>query len=532
MASPTAPADLDAYLAGFDWHPEPELIGYRVEGGSRAALERLGTDTWKAALDYLYGIAVERAMGDPSPYDEARQHYYAPSAGGPGPAPRDPSRAADVIAEFGARIAGGLMNSQHPRQFGYFTPPPLPMSIMGELLAQVANQGVDVWHAGPFAAFVEEEVVRWLCDLVGYDARGFGLLTSGGVMANFMAMTLARDLHLGRLRGLGGPPRGKDLEGARVYTSDQTHFSIARALDELGFPTDTLVVLPADDDFHLRGAAVAAAVARDRAAGLTPFAIAAVAGSTNTGSVDAIGELADVGAAHGLWLHVDAAYGGAARLSARDAARVMDLDRADSVTVDPHKWFFQAYDIGGLLVRDGTQLAAVFGGRAPEYYRGGETLAGDAVEDGAEDHDEDHAGQLNFYKLSFEGTRRWRALKLWMTWKHLGTTGFGRLIERTDDLAAALARRCAEAHDFEATPAIPELSVVCFRHVPEALRDDPTALDAHQDRLQAALEASGDGWLTTTRLHGSTWLRAGIVNYLSTEDDLDQLLATLRRLAA
>ena len=124
---------------------------------------------------------------------------------------------------------------------------------------------------------------------------------------------------------------------------------------------------------------VAAAVARDRAAGLTPFAIAAVAGSTNTGSVDAIGELADVAEAEGLWLHVDAAYGGAARLSTRDADRVPDLDRADSVTVDPHKWFFQAYDIGGLLVRDGTHLAAVFGGRAPEYYRGGETPAAGAA---------------------------------------------------------------------------------------------------------------------------------------------------------
>ena len=198
-----------------------------------------------------------RAMGDPSPYDAARRRYYGPDATGPGPAPLTPTPAADVIAEFSDRLAGGLMNAQHPRQFGYFTPPPLPMSIMGELLAQVANQGVDVWHAGPFAAFVEEEVVRWLCDLVGYGEGSFGLLTSGGVMANFMGMTLARDLHLGKLRGLAGPPRGKDLDGARVYTSDQTHFSIARALDELGFPPETLVVLPADDDFHLRGAAVA-----------------------------------------------------------------------------------------------------------------------------------------------------------------------------------------------------------------------------------------------------------------------------------
>jgi glutamate/tyrosine decarboxylase-like PLP-dependent enzyme len=520
---PTAPPDIDAYLARFDWHPEPELIAYRDEGASREALARLGETTWAAALDFLYGKAMVRAMGDPSPYDASRRRYYGPDVTGPGQAPSHATPAADVIAEFTDRLAGGLMNAQHPRQFGYFTPPPLPMSIMGELLAQVANQGVDVWHAGPFAAFVEEEVVRWLCDLVGYDAGSFGLLTSGGVMANFMGMTLARDLHLGKIRGLAGAPRGRDLEDARVYTSDQTHFSIARALDELGFPPETLVVVPADVDFHLRGAVVADAVARDRSAGLAPFAIAAVAGSTNTGSVDAVGELADLAAAEDLWLHVDAAYGGGARLSARDKGRVPDLERADSVTVDPHKWFFQAYDIGGLLVRDRRALGAVFGGRTPEYYRGGET----AETTSDDDH---HDDQLNFYKLSFEGTRRWRALKLWMTWKHLGTTGFGRLIEANDDLAAHLAARCAESDDFEAVPARPELSVVCFRHTPPGLTG--ADLDVHQDRLQAALEASGDGWLTTTRLRGGTWLRAGIVNYLATEDDIDHLLSTLRRLAS
>src|SRR4029079_2687476 len=278
----------------------------------------------------------------------------------------------------------------------------------------------------------------------------------------------------------------------------------------------------------LRGEPVAAAVARDRADGLTPFAIAAVVGSTNTGSVDAVGGLADIADAEDLWLHVDAAYGGAARLSKSDGARVTDLDRADSVTVDPHKLFFQAYDIGGLLVRDGAHLAQTFGGRAPEYYRGGETPS--------RDDDHVHGEQLNFYKLSFEGTRRWRALKLWMSWKHLGTDGFARLIEANDDLAALLARRCAESDDFEAIPTVPELSVVCFRHLPggrpTALALAPGELDAHQDRLQATLEASGDGWLTTTRLRGATYLRAGIVNYLSTETDIDRLLATLRRLAA
>ena len=514
----------DDYLERFAWHPEPELIGFRDAAASREGVRRLGEATWAVAVDYLYEQAAKRAMGAAHDYETARATFFA-DAPGPSPAPRAPSTSAEVLDEFERRLAATQLNSQHPRNFGYFTPPPLLMSIAGELLAQITNQGVDVWHAGPTGAFVEEEVVRWLADLVGYGSDSFGLLTSGGVMANFMAMALARDIHLPRLRGLDRPPRGRHLEGVRVYASDQTHFSIARALDELGFPSDTLVVVAADGDFRLRGAPVAEVIARDRAAGLTPLAISAVAGSTNTGAVDRVPELADVAERERLWLHVDAAYGGAARLSRTLAARVPGLERADSVTVDPHKWFFQAYDIGGLLVRDGDHLAETFGARRPEYYRDAE---------GA-DHDED-AGQLSFYKLGFEGTRRWRALKLWLSWKHLGSEGLARLVETTVDLAEHLARRCAEADDFEALPEVPELSVVCFRHLPggrdAALALPPGELDAHQDRLQAALEESGDGWLTTTRLRGATWLRAGIVNYLATEDDIDRLLDTLRGLAA
>ena len=247
----------------------------------------------------------------------------------------------------------------------YFTPPPLVASIAGEVLAQWTNQGVDVWHAGPTAAFVEEEVIRWLCDLVGFGDGSFGLLTSGGVMANFIGMALARDVHVPRITGASEPPRGRALEGLRVYTSDQTHFSVGRALDELGFPPETLVVLPSDERFRLHAEPVARAIAADRAAGLTPVAIAAVAGSTNTGSIDLVPELADLAhreACGSMSTRPTAARRGCRE---RDAARVPGLELADSVTVDPHKWFFQAYDIGGLLVRDGSLLGATFGRRRP-----------------------------------------------------------------------------------------------------------------------------------------------------------------------
>jgi glutamate/tyrosine decarboxylase-like PLP-dependent enzyme len=273
------------------------------------------------------------------------------------------------------------------------------------------------------------------------------------------------------------------------------------------------------------------AIRADRAAGLTPVAISAVAGSTSTGSVDLVPDLADIARGEELWLHVDAAYGGAARFSPRDARRVPGLELADSVTLDPHKWFFQGYDIGGLLVRDGSMLGATFGRRRPEYYRGADGQG--TVEPTVVGHGDEDEIKVNFYKLGFEGTRRWRALKLWLSWKHLGTAGFGQLIELNNDLAAALARRVSDSDEFEAMPAQPELSIVCFRHLPHgsAADVDPRVLDRHQDELAARLQASGDGWLSTTILRGRTYLRAGILNYLTTQADLDAILARLRECA-
>ncbi|HYX12004.1 MAG TPA: pyridoxal-dependent decarboxylase, partial [Candidatus Acidoferrum sp.] len=484
-------------------------------------------------------------------YASLRREFFGSAAAaggqasipGPGPAPREPSPSEAVLDEFRTRLAPHQLNAYHPRTLSYFTPPPLVMSVLGELLAQVTQQGIDVWHAGPSGAFVEEEVIRWLTDLVGYPpADGppvdggvgakdgtFGLLTSGGVMANLLAMTLVRDVHLPGLAGLPHPPRGRELEGIRVYTSDQCHFSIGRSLHELGFPSETLSIVDSDADLRMPIDALTRAIADDRRAGLRPAAVVAVAGSTNTGAVDPIPAMAEVAERDGLWLHVDAAYGGAARFSERLAGRVPDLHRADSVTVDPHKWFFQAYDIGALLVRRGSDLLETFH-RAPEYYRGG------ARDDN--DYGEHGAGELNFYQLGIEGTRRWRALKLWLSWKHVGSEGFARLVESNVDVASHLARQIRESDDFDAFPDEPPLSVVCFRHLPagrtatEGLDPDGLRLlDRHQDRLQRALEASGDGWLSTTVLRGRTYLRAGIVNYMTTAADIDELLAILRRLA-
>jgi aromatic-L-amino-acid/L-tryptophan decarboxylase len=486
-----------------EWHPEPELIDIRDPERSRAALERLGDRTWAEALDWLYGPASLRPTA-PDLYPEMRRAFFG-GTGSPGPAPAAGGTSDEVLTEFRERLAPFAYAAQHPGSYSYFTPPPLPMAIAGETLAQWLNQGIDVWLSGMAAPFVEEDVVRWLCDLCGYGEAAWGVLTSGGVMANIMALTVARDVHLARFLGTEELPRGARLEGARIYASDQTHFSIERAVDLLGFPEGTLRIVPSDDGFRLRAEPVAAAIVEDRAAGLMPFAISAVAGSTNTGSVDDVPALAELAEQEGLWLHVDAAYGATARLSAREAYKLPALERADSLTVDPHKWLFQPYDIGGLLVKRREDLLRTFH-REPEYY---------AIW-GPEER------PLHWYQYSLEGTRRFRALKLWLSWKHLGSDGFARLIERNVDLAQHLAARAKEL-GFEVID--PELAVVCLRLTPPGL--DPAMTDELQRGLQRALEISGVGWLSTTTLRGRTWLRAGVINYLSTETDADRILDTL-----
>ncbi|TAL06282.1 MAG: hypothetical protein EPO00_11385, partial [Chloroflexota bacterium] len=188
---PTRPPIPSGFADQFAWHPEPELLGVRDPGASREALRSLGAATWETGLDYLYDHGLERAMGPNTEFAALRGRYFGPSRE-PGPAPTEPTALSILLDEFRERIAPNSVSAWHPRSYGYFTPPPLIASIVGEVLSQFAQQGVDIFHAGPVAATMEEEVVRWLCDLLGYDRSSFGLLTSGGVMANFIGMALMR----------------------------------------------------------------------------------------------------------------------------------------------------------------------------------------------------------------------------------------------------------------------------------------------------------------------------------------------------
>ena len=515
--------------------PSPDLIGIDDEPASRPALDELGRAAWAAGS----GTSSTRRSGahreSPTDYAELRRTYYGADPRRPGRSGAGtdrPTPSADFLAEFTTRVAPHNLNAWHPRSLSYFTPPPLTMSIVGELLAQVTNQGVDVWHAGPIGAFVEEEVVRWLCDLVGYGAGSFGILTSGGVMANFIGDgARPRRAPAPDPRARPAAARRATLEGVRVYASDQTHFSIARALDELGFPPETLVVVPADERFRLRGAPVAEAIAEDRAAGLHPIAISAVAGSTNTGSVDLIERAGRRRRARGPVAPRRRGVRGGARLSPRDGGASRAWSGPTSVTVDPHKWFFQAYDIGGLLVRAATTCRRRSTPRARVLPR--RRATGERRRRRRRRPRRGRAAQLLPARL--EGTRRWRALKLWLCWKHLGHGGLrparrgerrpGRLPRPARAPRRTISRRCRPSPSCRScASATCRAAAAARRRI--AASSMPTRIGSRPRSRPRATAGS-----TTTRLRGSTWLRAGIVNYLATEADIDRILDDLRRLA-
>ena len=359
----------------------------------------------------------------------------------PAPRPRDPTPLHAVLDEFTARIAPHTLNSYHPRALSYFTPPPLVASIVGEVLAQWTNQGIDVWHAGPVGAFVEEEVVRWLCDLVGYGEGASGCSRRAG---SWRTSSRWRSCATSTCRALARRGAAAARGGARGRP--RVHGRPDALLDR---PRARRAGLPARDARRAARPMTASASTpspsprrspRTARAGLPPVAMCAVAGldEHGLGRPDRGARRARPARGPVVPRRRGVRRRGAAlraRRRARPGPRARGLGHGRSAQVV----------LPGVRHRRAARprrrrtCAQTFD-RSPEYYRGGEAPAG---EGDAGTHDDDHAGQLNFYKLGFEGTRRFRALKLWATWQHLGTSGLGRLIEANDDVAAYLAARCA-----------------------------------------------------------------------------------------
>lgn len=420
-------------------------------------------------------------------------------------------------------IIAACRHNGHPRFFGYVASPSTPVGAFADLLASTLNANVTSWRSAPAAAEIEKTVVRWLSTLVGYGEDAHGLLTSGGSMANLNALLIA---HRSRSpegqvarRGLWG-----DSQPITIYASDQIHMSIPKAADILGLGREQVRLVKSDARFRLDVRSLRERIEADREQGLVPFCVVASAGTVNTGAVDPLAEIARVAAMYDLWFHVDGAYGALGSLDERKRALFEGIERADSVSLDPHKWLYAPVDCGCLLFRDPAKARRAF-------------LTGDAdyIKVQEETTDESFA----FWDYGIELSRRFRALKIWMMLSYYGARRIRAAVSDDNELAAYLAARIRAAEDFELLAPV-ELSICCFRYVPpearaalrEAEEEERARLSAELDELNARImhrvQRRGRAYLSNVTLNGSYGLRACIVNFRTTRDDMDQTLEIVR----
>lgn len=419
------------------------------------------------------------------------------------PLPEDGEPAEAVLAELEERLLPWCTHVGHPGYMGLITPSPTPTGVIGDFLCSALNQNIGAYSIGPAAVAMERRTLRWLTDLVGYGPAAGGNLTSGGMLANLIGLKLGRDAVSGDRAQYDGL-----TEPWAVYVSEERHVSIDKAVDAIGLGRNALRALPTDDQFQLRLDALETAIAGDKARGIRPFCVIGLFGTTSTGAVDDLRALRRIADREGMWLHADAAYGGGMLLSRESPMRDRGLGLADSVTIDPHKWFYAPLDAGAILVKDERRLTASFGMK-PSYLT--DEMAG---------ADE----RYQYYVHGLEQSRRFRSLKVWMSFKRYGTNQIGEWIDNNIRQARHLYERAVAHPDFEPACA-PPMSAICIRFSAGNL-DEAASKRLHAHVVER-VEKSGKFWISTTELKGKTWFRINPVNFRTRTEHMDQLLALL-----
>ena len=399
-----------------------------------------------------------------------------------------------------------------PRFWGYVGPPGTAPGAIADGLAATINQNLTAFRSAPGASLVEMQVIDWICEIVGLPRGAYGVLTSGGSMANLAGLAAARDaavsFDLARrgLRGAAGPP-------LVLYASEEAHHSVAKAAAILGIGRDFVRAVPVDRRLRLDVAALRDAVTRARRARLKPFAVAASAGTVTTGAVDPLRQIWRLCRRESLWLHVDACYGGFAILAPSGRPLLRALALADSIALDPHKWLYAPAGAGCVLYR------------RPETARRAFRADADYTRMFGVGRLEQHA----FWDYGPELSRRFRALKIWLAFKYHGAGEFARAIEHDLANARLLAAKVRAARQLELLSA-GDLGIVCFRYVPPGPRRPEAELEAINERLLVLLQRDGQVFVSNARVRGRFALRACILNYRTTAADLDRLVARVAAL--
>jgi len=405
-------------------------------------------------------------------------------------------RALSLIAQHVESVG---INTTSGRFLGYIPGGALFYSALGDFLAAVSNRYAGVFYASPGATRIENQLVAWMGDVVGYPQTCKGYLAAGGSQANLTALVTARDQY-----GI----EGAETERSVVYLTEHAHHCVEKALNLIGLRNGVRRFIPVDDGYRMIPAMLDEQILRDESDGLRPWVVVASAGTTNTGSVDPLAEIAQVASAHGLWLHVDGAYGAFFTLCPEGRAVLRGMEAADSLVMDPHKTLFLPYGTGALLVRDGDKLLA------------SHRMNADYMQDIVVSREETSPADL-----SPELTKHFRGLRLWLPLQVLGVAPFRAALSEKMLLARLFHERLSMQSGFEVGP-YPELSVVTYRYVPKS-----GDADAFNKRLLRHVQDDGRVFITSTQLDGRFTLRMAAVSFRTHRADIDEAVDVLCEMA-
>jgi len=476
-----------------------------------APIDMTGADFRAAGHELVDRIAgwLESMPEGPLVRDEAAADVRA-VLGADSPLPVAGADGATLLTDTTELLFRHSLFNGHPRFFGYITSSPAPIGALADLLASAINQNVGAWRLSPMATEIEAQTIRWIAEFIGLPRETGGLLVSGGNMANFVCLLAARAAKAPatvRASGLRALP-----QPLRLYASSETHTWIQKAADLFGLGTDAIRWIAVDGEQRMDAAALEAQIVADRAAGDLPFLVVGTAGTVSTGAVDPLAAIADICRRHDVWFHVDGAYGALAARVPGAPADLRALVDADSVAVDPHKWLYAPLEAGCVLVRRPGDLLRAFSYH-PDYYHF------------------DH-GVTNYFDYGPQNSRGFRALKVWLALRQAGSSGALQMIADDMRLSRELHEHVSRHPEFQALSQ--HLSIATFRYVPRDRQAGDTADEEYLSRLNQLLlsrvEASGTMFLSSAVVGGRFALRACIVNFRTTSEDVAAVPGILARL--
>ncbi|UCG87118.1 MAG: decarboxylase [Gemmatimonadota bacterium] len=459
-----------------------ELTGEQLRALVDAAMDRIAPHIdslpQQPAADVAGGAELARSLAEPLPLRGCSLNEVF-----------------DLVFD---RLVPKSFNTAGPGYLAYIPGGGIPHAAVADMIADAVNRYVGVWVAAPGLAQLESNVVRWFCEIVGYGANSAGFLTSGGSLANFSAVVAARRTLL-----------PDDFLTGTIYVSDQVHHSVQKAAMLAGFPTEAVRVVGSDGLFRIRLDELERCIGEDRLAGRAPFLIVGSAGTTNTGAVDDLAGLADLAEHHGMWFHVDGAYGGFFLLTDRGRAAMRGIERSDSVVLDPHKGMFLPYGTGSLLVREGAAL------------RRSHTVNADYMPPMQDEED-----LVDFCQVSPELSRPFRGLAVWLPLKLLGIEPFARGLDEKLDLALWASEQLKSIDGIEIV-AEPQLSIVAFRLSCPGLCSDALN-DLNRDFL-ARINSRQRVYLTGTMLADRFTIRICVLSFRTHMDRMELCIEDIRR---